>query len=53
MNSLISTLKVNKKNLIKSFNSQVFATDRSLVINVADGKSFTRRLLLKKIILMI
>ena len=39
MNSLISTLKVNKKNLIKSFNSQVFATDRALEL-VADGKSF-------------
>ena len=31
--------KVNKKNLIKSFNSQVFATDRALEL-VADGKSF-------------
>ena len=39
MNLLISTLKVNKKNLIKSFDSQVFATDRALEL-VADGKSF-------------
>tara|TARA_B100002019_G_C21253147_1_gene592332 strand:- start:223 stop:1599 length:1377 start_codon:yes stop_codon:yes gene_type:complete len=39
MNSLISTLKINKNNLINAFDSQVFATDRVLEL-VSDGKSF-------------